>query len=693
MKLAQFTGGLQTRRAPELLSPAEAVQCTNVDLQSEQIAAAKGPISLGKSFGAYPIYYHAKQKWVASNLLKAAIEYQGVLYWADGTVAKKYDGATEHDLGIAQPGSSSVSAVGPDPVTDLSLIETAYNTSLGAASGSGGALVAGDFDYLVTISVGSAIVSTKELTHTLVGPDDQITVTSTGNLPSGSTVKIARKYSGVYRQLYSGAAHTIVTDTVQDISSNPAVDSTISTNKVKVGATYTFGLSTVDGSSTRVPQEQSIKMTVDGFLTISTSDTSVQWYLKSGLSFYELSTSGSADYAVNLDTTGVSVWEDNGVSGTVQYVYTYYNVNDGTESQPSPVSIELSTQNSRVSTSVTASPDPQVTHIKLYRIGNNLLSFTEVAELSNTSTTYLDIVPDGYVTGQILSSSLNGKAPAGLKYLVQTYNVFFGAVGTKLYFTRDIGNPNYWPETYYIEFYDTVTGIAPVANGVVVTTRYKAFLVTGTNVSTFVKYELSGDQGGVSHHSIAARGGQALLVSTDGICTTSGQPLQVLSKSALGKATLDVVNAVVVDEVYYVQQASGKILAFDFRYVPRIVEYDFGTSYLVVANDVLHGVVDGELYQLFAGEPTNYVYQTGNLTDGSLTSTKLYKKVHCFATGVNTLSISINGKVVQTKQLVEGLNDISVPQEWQRGEYTSFLLTGTGIVKELEYKVEHKKNV
>ena len=73
------------------------------------------------------------------------------------------------------------------------------------------------------------------------------------------------------------------------------------------------------------------------------------------------------------------------IIGVIQYVYTYYNSVDGTESAPSPISTEINASGNSISVSVTASPDPQVTNIFLYRVGGTLTQFTRVEELPNIS--------------------------------------------------------------------------------------------------------------------------------------------------------------------------------------------------------------------------------------------------------------------------------------------------------------------
>lgn len=499
MKLQVFNGGLNTRQAPELIGPNEALVCNNVDLSSDQLASAKGLGALHSSPGTSPYYWEANDEWLTNASTRDYLAYQNKLYWTDGTIAKKYDGTTIQDLGIEEP---------------------------------------------TTISAAIAAL---------------------------------------------------------------------------------------------VPE---------------------------------------------------------GLTGVIQYVYTYYNNVDGTESQPSPVSAELELSGGTVNVTVTASSDPQVTHIFLYRVGGQLTGFTKVKEVANASQVILDATPDSSLTIELLASTLNGKAPAGLKYLTQAYGVFFGVVGEKLYFTRDIGNPNYWPEAYYIDFDLAITGLVVTSSGIVVFTKYETYLISGTNSSTFVKYLISSDQGCISYKSIVAKQGAALFMSTDGLCTVTGNQVTVLSKFKLGKQTYDVTNAVMHDEVYYAQLTDKSILAFDTRFAPMFITYSFLTEWLVVANDTLYASIGSSIYPMFAGALAIYNYSTGNLTEGSLSELKQYNTVYAYVTGTHTLNIYINNTLVATRVLTESKKpiDIAIPQQYQMGSSIRFELVGTGTVKELEYKAMGRQN-
>jgi len=376
-----------------------------------------------------------------------------------------------------------------------------------------------------------------------------------------------------------------------------------------------------------------------------------------------------------------------GITATVQYMYTYYNSVDGTESEPSAISAELVLSNQSADVSVTASPDAQVTHIWLYRIGGTFLVFNKVTELSNITQTYTDSDPETALAIISNTSTYNGKAPADLKYLSQAYGMFFGAVGSKFYYSRDVGNPNYWPETNYINFPDTITGVWATHMGMLVFTYYQTFIITGTTANAFVKQPLDSTQGCINYNSIANYANSLLFLSNDGICTVSGGKVLVMSKIKLGKQTYSSVNAVVHDEVYYLQLADNSILTYDLRYKSAFKTYALGTSWLAIADDVLYAYKTDGMYSMFTGTAASMHYKTGNLTESSLSTLKLYDEIRLYLSGTITLTIYINEVSVISKSLVGEKKPITikVPQKYQMGSSIQFEITGTGTIKEMKY--------
>ena len=398
-----------------------------------------------------------------------------------------------------------------------------------------------------------------------------------------------------------------------------------------------------------------------------------------------------AVYSEAVDINTADTLEATGPYGTYQYLYTFYNDEDDTESQASLISEEFFAKAAPVDlTNLEVSTDLQVTHKNIYRIGGAYPNFIYIGQTINANTIFEDEVQDKDLVGKIFNSTLNGAPPDGLRYIKSIFGVFVGAVGSKFYFTRDIGNPNYWPETYYIDFYETITGIGLTGNNIIVFTRYKTFLISGSSANTFVKYTLRNDQGCINHDTIVEYEGSLIFVSTDGVCMLTGNKVTVLSKHKLGKQIFNTLNAVMHDEVYYLQLSDYTILAFDFRYEPSLKYFSFNTNYIVVAEDILYGKINevsNLLYTLFTGSEVSYGYKTGKLNEGSASHLKNYKTIHISASGEHILYVYIDDVLRLTKVLSgKELYEAKIPQENLRGSEIQYKLTGIGKVNEIEYK-------
>tara|TARA_R110000851_G_scaffold14313_5_gene48498 strand:+ start:8251 stop:10149 length:1899 start_codon:yes stop_codon:yes gene_type:complete len=379
------------------------------------------------------------------------------------------------------------------------------------------------------------------------------------------------------------------------------------------------------------------------------------------------------------------------LQGVYQYEMTFYNSTTGVESGPSPVSAEydFSTGGTLTFNSLPVSSDAQVDKKRLYRVGGGLTAFTLVVELDNATTVYLDNVKDTETVGLLLPSAIAEQAPTGLAYLSEAYAMLFGAEGSLLRFTP-VGDPESWPETYFLTFDADITGIAAVSNGVLVFTKFKTHLVTGTGPASLSSQLLTSDQGCLAYESVQVIGGAALWVSTDGICTSSGNQVQVVSKNKLGKIALDVVDSVVFDEAYYALESNGSILSFDFAYGKIYKRLAMDIASLAIANDVLYGIRDGVLQEVYGSdEPATLKYKSPRFIEGSVTGNKVYKKVHIYHKGDIIVNILINNNLVVTGKLLSGTGSttIKVPQELQRGFFIQFEFEGEGTVHEIEYEV------
>lgn len=416
--------------------------------------------------------------------------------------------------------------------------------------------------------------------------------------------------------------------------------------------------------------------------------------------YYLVSTLGTATSSFTDTIENISANEEldqNRIGvlvGTLQYGVTFLNSKTGVESAMSQASIELEITNSGTVTigELQVSEDPQVDMKRLYRIGGNFTAFTRVAELTNLTANFLDNVADLDVSGALASTIGDGEAPEGLSFLTEAYAMLFGAVDNQLYFTP-IGQPYNWPALNFLTYESDITGIAITANGLLVMTRLKTFIVTGTTPTSLATRLLSGDQGCVAFSSIVNIDTAALWVSTDGICLSNGAGVEVLTKDKLGMIAISPMSSVVHDEIYYISSGKG-VLAFDFGIGKIFKTFVLGVSTLSVANDKVYGWKDGFLHELFVSdEPENFTYLSPRFIEGRATELKTYKKVYIYSKGDIIIDILINDKLVCTATLTgEDAHTIQVPQEFQRGFFIQFAISGTGEVYELEYTVGDRAN-
>lgn len=379
-----------------------------------------------------------------------------------------------------------------------------------------------------------------------------------------------------------------------------------------------------------------------------------------------------------------------------QYCYTYYNIVDGTESAPSSYSAEVSyTTNNITISGIVPSTDPQVTNIKLYRLGGAYTTMVLVATIAANTTSYIDMLSDILIDGEVLSSSNGGQAPAGLNYMVEHNSMFFGALNDKLYFS-DIAYVNNWSPFFFLDFDRTILGIGSTQNGLLVFTEDKTYIITGTTPTTLSKMLLHGNQGCLNHKTIKYVDNVLIWLSNDGLCASNGGNVQIYTLDKLGKLNYTAISAEVWDNQYFLFHSTGT-LVMDFRFGQPIYKdlglIVTGSWYSGVYDKLYYTLVTGALYSLFMGSSyLPYTYKTGKLTEGAITIVKNYKVFYIYIYGTSQLKLYIDGTLSLTKNLVNGLNEVKLPQGDRLGYYVEFEFSGTGEIVEIEYKVEGRQN-
>ena len=243
-----------------------------------------------------------------------------------------------------------------------------------------------------------------------------------------------------------------------------------------------------------------------------------------------------------------------GLTGNINYVYTYYDPESGSESPPSPPSVTLDLTGINAGKSILIDdivPSPDGYESRLYRIGGIITAYSAVVTLEPSELTYTDELSFSEIQAIVLSTLRAYPPPTGLMYLTEHQGRFYGAVGSKLFFSAP-AKPDSWYTLDFISFEETIKGIASVANGLIVMTNDKCWLITGISPIQFTKHTLSESEGCVSFASIATNEGTAIWLSASGFVMSNGGKVTNLSVDKLGRfKTMTPLGAAFIDKRYF----------------------------------------------------------------------------------------------------------------------------------------------
>lgn len=645
MKIQQFNGGLATRLRPQFLQQNEAVEYLNIDNSTGTLTPVKDKVATAISASAYNWYSSALDRWFRSSVYTTYAEVDNKVYAANGiTTPQVYDATSQHSMGITAPTALTLGAVLPSTiVTDVTLAS--------AVSGSAAALPNQDITYLLINDSAGVFSLTFETTIT-----------------ASAVAKTKTELKGRFGS-YNGAVSSRVQAVGRVVTA--AADATKRIVTLSNVRTATFGSNGVKVFRQYKGVWHRVGVLVDETASIidSTEDISL--------------------------TEVLDLAKYSALQGTYQYVMTYYDNTKGRESGPSPVTNEYNLEDSGVVsfTSLPVSSDTTVTHKRLYRVGGDIATFSLVAQIPNAQLTFTDSVKDVDI-GDLLTTEVYLPAPNDIKYICTANGMLFGAQGAKVRYTP-IGQPEAWPELYFITFESTITALAIVYTGILVCTLTKTYVITGSGPNSLsVGTAISTDQGCLSHASMQVLKGSALWVSNEGICASSGDTVKVISRQQLGKMALNPVDSTLLNEVYHVLDASGITYSFDTALGPIFKKFNFGITSLAKKDSSLYGYKDGVLYELQkANSNLTFAYLSPKFIEGSFTKAKVYKHIYIYSKGDIIVKVYIKDQLVATKVLnTEDNHTILVPQESQRGYFIQFEVSGTGEVFEIEYVAEPVKN-
>lgn len=227
-------------------------------------------------------------------------------------------------------------------------------------------------------------------------------------------------------------------------------------------------------------------------------------------------------------TPGLS-YSSGSLSPTVgySYVYTYRNSSTGTTSSASPYSANTGVLTGKnITVTGSGSSDPQCDKVDIYRTADGGPVYYYLATVSNISSwSYTDSTPDADLnTFQVAPvAGVNNPIPTGASLLTWYMGRLWCAVGNMLYFsagpdcTNGVGEEA-WPAANVFPVPGNITSLLGTTQGLVVTTSDNAYVVGGTDSSTFTTPQMWQANFGVANQNCVCQDGDNLF-----FFTTQGQ--------------------------------------------------------------------------------------------------------------------------------------------------------------------------
>jgi hypothetical protein len=329
---------------------------------------------------------------------------------------------------------------------------------------------------------------------------------------------------------------------------------------------------------------------------------------------------------------------------------------------------------------------------------------------------FIDCFASGLSSGYITSNQDKTAPPNSLKFLAEWNNFFFG-VGSEytsadrygdninkkdsFLFVSDYNNPRHWPLDGYVEFPDSITGIYPYRDAMIVFTRRAVYRVFGSRANQMRKVQVNTIEGLPPnyHKTIQMLGSYLIWVSTKGICLYDGNSVTNLTRGRFGDDPLSGVapaDSAVYEGKYYLllMNLGGFIIDFNLEGFPiiEVTNFTYGTNdpvdlsqytgslqnpvleyipskhqlYLgyyfstsvTASTAILEGYdIENNPYQTTSiASTTNtkrpWVYRTRSFDGGSFGAIKLVRNVTINGYGYGKVTIRIDGTTVVNQQTV-----------------------------------------
>lgn len=380
-----------------------------------------------------------------------------------------------------------------------------------------------------------------------------------------------------------------------------------------------------------------------------------------------------------------------------RWCYTYYNANDGTESPPSPytkpTTIGKILESGAISYSyatlsnIKASQDPQVTHIKVYRMGDGVTRFSLLEVLPNEDSYIIDNKHSAQQGDTI--ATIGYAKPKNFTCLSSQDGLLVGAYENRIFYS-DLYSPLSWNPLNYILFDNDITGIGSTSNGLMVFTENKTYIAANIGKPNLFRQLLYATIGCISTNSVQTIGGVCVWQAHDGIYAYASGKLINLTKQSVGDIDIKVSSSCASHDCYYAL-IGDRILAINFtlNYATYYIDAKGATGINIISNVLCY--TNGKALYSYTGTPMPINWKSTWLQN-FLTLVKNYKNVVVYAEGSLEYKIYIGDKLAASGKLTNGINDIKVSQQYRLGYYIMIEFTGVGSVYEVQFLTEERQN-
>lgn len=438
------------------------------------------------------------------------------------------------------------------------------------------------------------------------------------------------------------------------------------------------------------------------------------------------SSDGLRSQSATMDlTTSLS----SGLNGNFQYALTYSD-DLGQETAAGEYSTAVSVEGASLEVTIPLPPDldPSITTVNLYRMNTSIYGgqtsflFVKSFPVSGLPTVYIDNAQPSDLGGIIPGETITA-VPDDLLFLTTYTGRLFGATKDLAepsgvvndyseYLTvrwSEVGKPLTWLGNSWLNMDAPITGIGTSSNGLLIFSLTETFALLGTESEPFTHRLLSSSQGCVDFRSIQNWQGNCIFASVEGICTSNGGTVELISYPKLG-----LLKTISVDNASYKSVADSEIrssalvgntyfLLFKNSYILKLdlisgvfTEMSADLLGLGLFNGRLHGVDTSANLNVIpyqVGGDKQYSVVTGLITESAISNLKEYDKIRVCISGRASMDVMIDGKSVLSRvNLVDGVNTIGIPNERNKGYSIQFKVGGVGALHNIEYSVGGRQN-